>query len=125
MATRQELTHQFVSMREEKEVLNQSLKDLNKRLEEVEKQLVVCMENENLTSFREKMIGTVFLSETVHATVEDFEACYAWLKENNQEDIVKQTIHARTLAATVKDHGEIPGVKAHYQTKIGIRREAI
>lgn len=123
MTIRQELAEKFFSLREEKDVLAKTSKDLNKCLEEIEKQLILQMENENLQNFRDADHGLIYLREDIHATIEDPDQAFKWLREHNMSDIIKETVHSKTLSVTVKDHGEIPGVKSFYQTKIGFKRD--
>lgn len=123
MATRQELAQLFFSFREQKDVLAKAAKDLNSRLEEVEKELILQMENESLQNFRDSDHGLIYLREDIHATIEDSSQAFQWLREHNMSDIIKETVHSKTLSATVKDHGKIPGVKSFYQTKIGYKKD--
>ena len=83
----------------------------------------MAMMNEAMSSFKDEAFGTVFIREEVYASIEDEEKCFNWLRETGNQDLIKQTIHSKTLASTAKDHDlNIPGVKTTVKTKIGIRR---
>lgn len=120
--TRKEAADRYYQLRQEKESLTESLKSVQESLDQVEAQLVLLMENESLSSFKDDDIGTVSLREEVRASIESEEQLFNWLKENNLDSCVKQTIHSKTLAAMAKDYPSMPGIKTYYQTKISLRK---
>lgn len=120
---RQELTKDYFTFRDEKDKLNKRLKEVQEELDTLEDRLVNTMINENLTSFADVTNGTVYLREEVYASIEDHEKCFQWFREKGIGDAIKESIHAKTLAAIAKDNNlEVPGVKTYLKTKIGIRR---
>jgi len=99
------------------------MKVVNKELEGIERDLILSMENENLQNFKDSRFGLVYLREDLYASIEDSDKCFGWLEENNMHDVIRQTVHSKTLSAICKESGEIPGVKTYFQTKVGFRRE--
>jgi hypothetical protein len=122
MGNRQELAEKYAVLKQGKDRINEELKGINAALEDIEQQLVLTMENEGLQSFKDETFGTFYLRQEIYARVEDEEKAFAWLRAAEMEDVIKRSVHAKTLAALVKEHGEIEGVKSHYVTKIGMRR---
>ena len=120
---RKELSEVFFKCIEEKNSITKREKELNANLAEIEDRMVLVMENEDLQNFKDDRFGTVFLQYKVYASIEDQPKAFKWLRNNNMRDLIKFTVHAGTLAATVKEYGEIPGVKSTYKTKLGYRRD--
>ena len=119
---RAELAESFFVLRAAKVEAEAKLESIKTTLVEIETQLVVRMENEGLQSFKDAENGIVYLREQVYARIADEAMAFEWLRAHDMGDIIKEKVHARTLASIVKDHAEIPGVVASYETKIGHRK---
>ena len=120
--TRNTLTEEYAYLRATKDALAKEAKEVQAKLDKIEQQLVLVMENESLTSFKDERYGTVYLRDEVRASVKDESALFPWLQERNLDDVIKKTIHAKTLSSMVKDYPDMPGVEIFYQTKLGLRK---
>lgn len=60
------------------------------------------MEEEGVETVRYEGIGRVALTGDMYAQTLDKEALYAWLRENNLEDLIQPNVNASTLKATIK-----------------------
>lgn len=112
----------YFELRKKKDELEKALDDVKESLAETEKELVLYMENQNLQNFTDKTYGTIFLREQVYARIDDEGTAFGWFRDHNMGDIIKETIHNKTLCAVVKDNPEIPGVVTTWETKVGYRR---
>lgn len=115
-----ELHKRYVVLREQKDELKKQLSEVQSQLDEAEVELVNWLENNSLTNVKSEL-GTISLRAEVYARIDDEATAFSWLRENNMGDIIKETVHSKTLASLVKDNGDIPGVVSHYQTKISFR----
>lgn len=118
--TRKEAADRLFQIKNEKKLLEHRLKEVEALLIDVESQLIMLMENESLSSFKDKDIGTVFIREDIRASIESKEEFLNWLKQNNLEDSL--SVNNRTLCGLFNDYESIPGVKTYYQPKISIRK---
>jgi hypothetical protein len=60
------------------------------------------MENDGITTIGVEGVGRVHLEDDISIKVEDKEGLAAWLTENNLEDLIKETVNAQTLAASMR-----------------------
>lgn len=123
MEARKDLTEKYVGLRNKKEQIEADLALVKEEIGLVEGQLLLAMENESLSSFADERFGTIYIRDEVRASEEDQEKLFSWLKENKLEDLIKTSVHSKTLSALAKEHPDIPGVKVFIQTKLGIRRK--
>ena len=98
------LADRYKELRDTKQALNNSLKDVNAEIDTVEKTLIEQMVNEEVQRFDRN--GQLFyLSSKMYASPRAGvkEELYGWLKENGYADMVKETVHAQTLNSFVKE----------------------
>ena len=112
----------YFDLRRKKADLEAELSEVKASLAVTEKELVLYMENQNLQSFNDKTFGTIYLREQVYARVDNESSAFGWFDKHQMGDIIKRTVHNKTLCAICKEHPEIPGVVATWETKIGYRR---
>lgn len=60
------------------------------------------MESEGILTIGVEGVGRVHLEDDITIKVEDKEAMAKWLTENNLEDLIKETVNAQTLAASMR-----------------------
>jgi len=102
-----ELGDRLRELSEAKDELQRELKVLNVQLEEVNKQLVDEMVNEELQSFnRNDRIFYLKTTNHVSSIEERREVLYETLKQQGYGDLIKETIHAQTLKAFVNEQME-------------------
>lgn len=119
---RQQLATEFYRLKERKADLEFALEQVKESITAVESRLVLVMENENLQNFKDGELGTFYLRTDVRASIADEIQAFQWLRDNGMDDIIKPTVHSKTLSAIAKDHPEIPGVNVYYQTRVSIRK---
>jgi hypothetical protein len=115
------LENQFFALRQRKESIEKELDQVKDEIGAVEQQLLLWLENNNLTQIKGPN-GTLFLRDEVYARIEDADTAFAWLEEHDMSDVIKRTVHAKTLSSIAKDQGEFPGIKVSLVTKIGFRK---
>ena len=131
-ATVFELADRLLDLRERKEKLSEQLKALNAEIEEVDRQLSELMLAEEIQSFVRSGRMFYLRTETYASAVSDRKAeLIEWLKEHGLGDIVQETVHSRTLSATIKElmeeSDELPDgleglINIHEKTTVGLRR---
>jgi hypothetical protein len=62
-----------------------------------------AMDNDGVSNITVEGIGRVGLTPDIYASIADKEEAYKWLRENQHGDIIKDTINAGTLKATLKE----------------------
>jgi len=117
-----ERAQKYFELRKRKAEVEAQLDEVKGELAQVEKDLVLYMENQNLQNFTDKTFGTIYLREQVYARIDNEPIAFDWFESHNMSDIIKRTIHNKTLCAVVKENPEIPGVVTTWETKIGYRR---
>ena len=128
-----ELADRLIDLRERKEQLSELLKQVNAEIEEVDRQLSELMLAEEIQSFVRS--GRMFYLKTetyVSAVAERKPELIEWLKANGYGSIVQETVHPRTLSATVKElkeehEDELPPdlaelVNVFEKTTVGLRK---
>ena len=117
-----ELSAKYFALRSKRQEIEDELEKVKEECKDVEGQLVMWLENNALDKVSDEN-GTIYSRQEVYASIEDRNQAFTWLRENGMEDVIKETVHAKTLSAIVKEHAlNVPGVKAYYETKIGYRR---
>jgi len=102
------------------------LKNQKSEYAELEETVFAVMENEDVQKVSVKG-RTLYRKIDTYASITDKEAGYAWLKANDFGSIIKPTVNARTLTATMKEFmaegGEIDeSINITIKRRIGMRR---
>ena len=126
------LAEQLHLLKEEKKLMEDKVKAINREIEDVDKELVEAMVESELQSLN--MAGfTFYLSTRTFATAkaEGKIELYEWFKENGHEAMVQETVNAQTLAAWVREQldeaDELPEeiqplLNVYEKTSVGIRK---
>ncbi len=97
-----ELADEYKTLRQEKDMLQFQLKELNAELERMEKDLITQMVDAEVPSFRRNgALFTVVTKEYPSAVAERKAELYDTMKEQGFEHLF--TINSNTLSATVKE----------------------
>jgi len=115
-----ELSDKLFALYRERDKLNASLEKIKESIEHTENQLIHWMENSGVRQVKDEN-GTLFFRVVTYAKIENPDMAFGWMRMNGYEDIIQTSVHAKRLASLVKEKGEIPGVTATYETKIGRR----
>lgn len=125
------LADQYRQLRERKKELEADLQEVNRQLRRVELDLANEMSNEEMPRF-DRAGHTFYLSTQIYAS--PVHGCsdelYQWLKEHGYGDLVKETVHSRTLSSFVKELMEEDGlpqelaeiVNVHEKVSVNVRR---
>ena len=121
-----EITKEITKLRADKQQLKDDLKEVNLKLEVAEQHLVEAMEEQDLQNFTDNELGTFYLRADVYARVENEPLFFNFLENKGMSDLIKRTVHASRLKVIVKEYleemgQEVPGIKSHFVTKIGVR----
>jgi predicted nuclease with TOPRIM domain len=124
------LAKELYDVRAEKEQLEDRLKQLNGRKEELEKQIIPqLMEDMEQSKVTVVGIGTIYLKPELNCYVkkEVEQEFFDWLRANNQGDIIKETVHHGTLKSWAKEQLENgaplpPQMESHQFMQAVLRR---
>jgi len=129
-----ELADQLKDLTEQKNTLQADLKELNKKLEDVNGALAREMLDAELQNFQ-RGDRTFYLRTDLQVSdiAEMREALYQTLRDQGFGDLIKETVNPQTLKAFVKEQvadtedDELPEwiapyVRAYKQEKVGIRK---
>ena len=125
MSTLEELCKEVLARRDRKGEIEAALKDATAALEGAEGELLSTMANMGLTAF--KLDGLSFTAGVrVFASIASAEEALPWLREHGLGGLVKETVHAGTLSAAVKDlasQGEPipPSIRVYEKPILSIR----
>ncbi|MBO8158848.1 hypothetical protein [Thermosyntropha sp.] len=98
------IAEKLAELRKSKKVLEETLKEINREISQVESDLVSKMIEEEMSSFTRGNKQFVLQSKTyVSAKSGMMPVICTWMKENGLKDMVKETIHPQTLQAWVKE----------------------
>lgn len=128
-----ELADRLLELRNRKAELDELLKEVNAEIELMDQQLAEAMVAEELQSFvRGDKLFYLRTETYVSPAAERKPELIEWLKANGLGDIVQETVHPRTLSATVKElmeenGDELPGdlaqlVNVYEKTTVGLRK---
>ncbi len=125
MSARQQLTEKFVALEEQKAEIKKQLSDIQVQIDETEEQLINCMQNEELESFKDERFGTIFLRNSCHAKIQDSFEAFNWLRKNGYGDVIKEVIPPSTLSAIMREiPDEVPGVHRYEFIQVCRRRKS-
>lgn len=120
-------------LRDAKEELEKSVKDINALIDETEQELITAMETAELDSFkRNGHTYSLKVDTFASAKAECKDELFKALRENNAGDLVQEQVNANSLRAFVKElkannDDNIPDWIADYinvyeKTKIAVRK---
>lgn len=119
-------------LKEQKDMLEEQLKEVNAAIEETDAALVKLMIDEEMPRFVRNG-KTFYVNTRLYASPADGqkEAMMNWLKENGYADLVKETVNANSLSSWVKEikeehDGQLPAdleplINVYEKTTVGIR----
>ena len=128
-----EMADALKTAREQKKDLESKTKDVNARIEELDKRLSDAMAEAELEKFTRNG-STFYLNSRLYASprAEMKEEMFAALTEHGYGDLITRTVNANTLASFCKEQreaneDEIPAwlaavVNTHDKVTVGIRR---
>jgi hypothetical protein len=127
------LSDQLKALRDEKDILEDTLKDLKVRIDKTEYELSERMAQEEMPSFTRA--GTTFYLSTksyASAVAENKAELHAALKENGYAELVYETVNANSLSSFVRELREenddvlpewLDGlVNVYDKTTVGLRK---
>lgn len=116
---------EYVQMRNKKDEINKTLRELNKQIQAIEEDVISELEENNLKSVKtqEGVMLTTYIRSSVRAS--DKEALVGWMLNRGYDSML--TVNPRTLTAfyneRLKANEEVPpGTEQYTQTKISLRR---
>jgi len=100
------MVQELRTAKDEKERLENQVKELNKTIRRLaEQDIPEYMDENDIEKLTVEGVGTVYLTTKVYANVkaENKEAFYEWLRENGNAALIKETVYPATLNAFAKE----------------------
>lgn len=124
--TLDQLAHDVRRAREEKERIEDMLREATRRVREAEGALIEAMRATGITSFK---TGGVVYTRTTKLNVKktDEHALFDWLRSTGWDGVIKETVHPATLGKVVRETLEAeghlpPGVEVSEWDVLSIRK---
>lgn len=123
-----ELAKEYFELYEKKAELEDQKKQVQKNLDAKMYELVQEMDNVGVSSFKDSELSRTFYQEQdCYLKTTDNDAFFQWVRDQGAGELIKETIHASSKKAMVKDYihetgGEVPGIEADFFTKIKMRK---
>ena len=131
-ATLFELADRLRELRDRKAALEDELKQVNAEIERVDQELAKAMVAEEIQNFvRGDKLYYLKTETYVSAAADRKPELIQWLKDHGLGDIVQETVHPRTLSATIREmldeSDELPPdlaelVNVFEKTTVGLRK---
>lgn len=119
----------YVKVRNAVETIKQARKALEEIEDNLSKQSIPdLLRSQNIKNIKIEGVGTVGISNKVNASIIDKPRGFAWLRANNMESLITETVNASTLSAHAKslleEGEELPGdiFKVSTMTYTSIRK---
>jgi hypothetical protein len=93
----------FHRLRTDKSTLEESLKQINKELADIEAALVHTMQTRNIQTIKKPGMGAFTLTANPWPKVLDMDKMVEWLESHGHAGLAKWSVNAQTLRAWVKD----------------------
>jgi len=122
-----EQTEHLLSLRADKEALEQDLKELNSDIRATESEIVRIMRDHQIDSIAQHGFSFSVYSKLV-AKKTDEEALYDWLEANGYGGVIKRTVHHMTLTRvvqeTLEESGKSPdGIEVSFFDVLSLRKK--
>lgn len=114
---------QFRELKDKKDILNQELKLLQRRIDYQEEVVLAILQEEGIDKASIKGIGTASIKVDEHPAIKDWDAFFDYIKKNpNSASLLKKAINAASWREEVQSGHEVPGVEGFKRTKLLFRR---
>jgi hypothetical protein len=103
------LVYDLAAAKQRKAELAEQTKELNKLIQKLsEKDIPEYMDENEIEKLSVEGVGTVFIQNKVYANVKvaDKPKFFAWLRENDNQDLIKEDVNAKTLGVFAKEQLE-------------------
>ncbi len=103
------MVHDLADAKKEKEEIAARTKELNEVIRKLsETEIPEYMDENEIEKLSVEGVGTVFIQNKVYANVlvADKPKFFAWLRENDNEDLIKEDVNAKTLGSFAKEQLE-------------------
>jgi hypothetical protein len=100
-----ELAAELYALKIEKESISESEKVINKRIEEISKQLLPdAMDEDGISNIKIDGVGRISLRGEVYVSIlaENREQAYQWMRDTGRGSLIVETVNASSLKAAAK-----------------------
>lgn len=128
LAALTEPCRQLFEKRNTKERLEAELTELNKELDEDNKELVALFDKAGIRNLKIDGMGTFFQATDLRPKVLDEDALFKQLRKEKLENIIKETVPWQTLRALVKERrdqgkADFKGIEVFELQQVRLRRK--
>lgn len=101
-----QLAGELRKLKELKEAMEEDLKETNKYIEEITKQILPeKMDDQGISNIKIDGVGRITLRGEVYASIlaANRDAAYQWLRDTGRASLISNTVNASSLKACVKE----------------------
>lgn len=120
--TLKDLLEEYQSLKRQREELTQQINLIKGRLNELEAEMLVKLDELGSDNATVRGLGTVIRKEEIVPTIEDWDALNACVKENDMLYLFQRRLNAAAYRDLLDQGIEIKGVKPTQITKITVRK---
>jgi len=108
------------ALREEKRLLEDQIKDINKRMDDLENMLMLEMQTQGVEKLTSKR-ATVYVSTSIKPQIQDWDAFVEYMAENRLFHLIERRPSSSGCRELFEKQGVIPGIVPFTLRKLGIR----
>lgn len=120
--TLKDLLEEYQSLKRQREELTQQINLIKDRLNELEAEMLVKLDELGSDNATVRGLGTVIRKEEIVPTIEDWDALNTCVKENDMLYLFQRRLNAAAYRDLLDQGIEIKGVKPTQLTKITVRK---
>lgn len=121
MATLGSLANQRYVLRERRLKLQEQIKELKEREEELEGRIFHALREAGVTSARGSK-ATVSIKREEVPTIEDFDAFFAYAKRKGNSDLLPKRVSTTAWRARMQEGKTVPGVKGFTRVSLQVTK---
>ena len=117
----------YLALRGQKEALakqqKEAMEPLTTKMEKIENWLQAQLQSQGMTSVAAKGIGTAYLETRTDASVADWDAAFAWIRQTEQWAFLERRVAKSVVKDYMEAHGDVPpGIAVNSEVVLRVRK---
>lgn len=118
-----DIMRRMFEIRSERSEIKDRDSELFQEFERLSEQLIAKMEEQGSTRVSCKGLGTAILAKTIVPGVDDWDAVFQFIKDNDAFHLVQRRIATGAFREMLSAGQEVPGIRQVEKVDIGLRSE--
>ena len=114
---------QLKALKEEKELLQSQLKELNAQEEYLEQIIIEQMMQEGVQKATVEGVGTASIKRTLYPAIKDWDTMLEYMKQMDDFSILKHGVNAATWRERLGSGEDVPGVESFEKNILLFRKK--